>query len=520
MKKKIMKEIYFVLLAFIWMFLSPASVSASSIPESGSLTIHKYVWNEGMDAGVTNTGNEWEGLPSDAVPVEGAQFTIWQVDTSGDYRPESASDARGHLLNDTMQNALTDGEGKAIFSSLTRGLYYIKETAGSEQPDNQFSSQPFLAEVPMTNPKGDGWITDVHVYLKTPSLMIDKFVGGAGDEDYNFNDLNAAKNRPVALQEKFGWSILSSIPSNIGETSNESYVVTDDMTENFAYNAGSVKIYSVPTMDTPSQSGFMLSEGGDYTLVFDSTENKLTVRLTSQGMGKINERYKDSTINDRFLLIKFDCTLTSLAPMGVNLYNGAEVSYSKEPNGSARTRSVDTVSGTVAATSKVVIEPEVHSGQVGIKKVDSDNHAKTLEGAVFGIALSKEDAKNGRFIATGTTDRNGLLDLEGLSYGAPGNGSKENSSNTTFWLMETTAPEGYEPLEEPVEVKFQYQEDKSSSEYYFAIVTVYNEASAIGGGKKPGPVQTGDTAPLAALGALMLFSLTAGIYIWRKKKAD
>lgn len=516
MKKKIMKEIGFILLAFIWMFLSPASVQASSIPESGSLTIHKYVWNEGMDAGHSNAGNEWEALPSGAVPVEGTQFTIWQVDTSGNYRPESAADARGHLLTDTMQSVLTDEEGKAVFPSLTRGLYYIEETGASEQAENLFPSQPFLAEVPMTDPTGEGWITDVHVYLKTPSMMIDKFVGGAGDEDYNFTDLDAAKNRPVALSEKFGWSILSSIPSNLGKTSNESYVVTDDLSEDFAYNAGSVKVYSIPTMDTSCKSGLLLIEGDDYTLVFDSAENKVTVSLTAQGMSKINERYQDSAINDRYLIIKFDCTLTSQAAMGVDLYSGAEVAYSKDPNGLVRTRSVNTVT----ATSKVALEPEVHSGQVGIKKVDSNNHTKTLEGAVFGIALSKEDAQNGRFIATGTTDKDGLLDLEGLSYGAPGDNSKENSSNTTYWLMETTAPEGYELLKEPVEVKFQFQEDESNGENYFAMVTVYNEASAIGGGKKPGPVQTGDTAPLAALGALMLFSMTAGIYIWRKKKAD
>jgi len=427
MKKKILKP--FGLLLLIGMILT-ISFPALASGNPYSLTIHS------------------------AVPLKGIEFTVWQVDTSNNYRPAAASDASGHLLVGSAQTGTTDSNGEIVFSSLPAGIYYVEES-GSTGLKDYIPGEAFLVSVPMEDPEGNSEIGNVHVYPKNQQLQIDKFVGEAKDADYDSSDWESSKYLPVAAGTSFGWSILSSIPTGIGSTEQEEYIVTDVLNGNFKYVRGSVKAYAVPTADTPCKKGTPLSENSDYTLTFDERTNTLEVALTSSGMAGLS-------VDDRFLLIKFDCQLKDSAPQGVQIFNGATVKYT-------RTNTADSM------TSEVAEEPAVHTGQIGITKADADDKGKTIADAEFGIALSKEAALSGSFIATGTTDEAGYLVFKGLSYGRAGDRPMENTGNTTYWLVETKSPEGYTKLEEPIEVEFNYQQDKATGEYYLAQVMVYNK---------------------------------------------
>lgn len=488
-EKNISYRLPLLLLAALFLVSVPIGTKASAMPDSGTLTIHKYSLNNMDDAGIPNNGNE-ASVPSGAVPLAGVGFTVWQVDPSVESAVTSVADAQQYILEDTKQSGGTDANGKVVFT-LERGLYYVLET-GNGGNQEVVLSEPFLVSVPMVNPEGNGWITNVHAYPKNQVLAIDKFVGDSGDADYDFTDYNASKYKSVAMYEAFGWSILSSIPANLGTTDSETYTVTDKLESCFDYVQGSLKAYAVPAMNTPVRSAYRLSEGSDYTIVFNSAANTLSLKLTASGNAFLGNRYRSS--QDRFLLIKYDCELNSTASHGVGIHNEAGVEYTRsagsmsaynESSTGVRAVNLSTGGDTVGtmnlsagissntASSKVTVEPAVHTGKIGITKLEKGTD-KALAGAKFGLAVNESDAKLGNYIATGTTDKNGTLTFIGLSYGTPGDSPSENTGDTTYWIVETEAPDGYKLVDDPVEVTFHYQKSTDTGEYYFSRLVVYN----------------------------------------------
>ena len=504
MKNRINKalKMLLIVLTVLLQLSAPAIEVGATMPDFGTLTIHVYFLEDMDEAGLPYVGEETTEIPENAIPLVGIEFTVWQVDPAVADNMSSASEAGKYLLEATKQTGTTASAGTVSFS-LERGVYYVAAT-GNQGSGSSISCDPFLVSVPMQNPGGSGWLTDVHVYPKNQPLSIEKFVGDAGDADYDFTNYEASKYKPVAMDTPFGWSILSSLPASLGMTDGATYTVTDKLQSCFDYVVGSMKVYAVPEMVTPVSEAWKLSEGSDYVLTFDEGTNTLKAALTSTGMTRLRSRYKDN--RDRYLLIKFDCTLNTMAFHGVRLYNGASVEYTRSTHADS------------TATSVVGVEPAVHTGQIGITKLKSGTK-KVLAGAEFGLAESKADAKAGNFIATGTTDKNGRLTFTGLRYGLPGDSPSENSDQTTYWIAETKAPEGYKRVKDPVEVTFNHQQNADTGEYYFARISVYNvsvgtkesEDDTDGPDDKGRPVnpgvKTGDASPLYMFAAVMLLSL-------------
>ncbi|MGL6199067.1 MAG: SpaH/EbpB family LPXTG-anchored major pilin [Lachnospiraceae bacterium] len=560
-------KLLLLILAVLWASMPAMTLEASDSPDrpdSGTLTIHDYVLEDMEDVGAPGDGNETTNLPADAKPLAGVEFTVWQVDPDEASNVTSASEAWQYVRSDTKKTGATDEDGKLTFN-LSKGLYYVAET-GNNGTDKVVFCDPFLVSVPMEDSSGSGWITDVHVYPKNQSLVIDKFVGEDGDADYDFTDYDASKYKPVAMNTPFGFSILSSLPANLGTADSESYIVTDALKSYFDYVVGTLKVYAAPTKETPAASAYLLTEGSDYTSNFNEETNTLTVELTASGIARLGNRYTEN--QDRYLLIKYDCQLNDTADCGVRLYGGAEVVYKRNLSDNASAynsantgislMSLSSCSGTSTASeksttsetnttrsnllttaaagtsseayAKVAVEAAVHTGQVGITKL-ADGTDQLLEGAKFGIAATKADAEAGNFLDTGTTDENGLLSFPGLLYGAPGDSPSENTGNTTYWIVETEAPDGYKLVEEPVEVTFHYQQNQEDEEYYFAELGVYNvlndsnNISETQTGTKTGTnqtgsfVKTGDTSTLYLFLGILLLSLAVIVIVYRKKKA-
>lgn len=185
-------------------------MTAATIDTSlkGSLTIHKYYFtNSQPDTLKEGTGEAGEEIPSEATPLEGAEFSIWRVaDIDGNVTIEGKTNQKfevvGNTTDVTRARALvgdktadaiqtTNEKGIAVFGKnnetnpLELGYYYVKET---KTPAN-ISSTPaeFVVSVPMTDKKPDGgtkWIYDVTVYPKNvkteAGVTIDK-VNAAGD---------------------------------------------------------------------------------------------------------------------------------------------------------------------------------------------------------------------------------------------------------------------------------------------------------------------------------------------------
>lgn len=189
-------------------------VSTIDYTKKGSLTLYKYYFtNSQPDTLKEGTGEAGEGIPSEATPLEGAEFSIWRVaDIDGNVTIEGKTDQKFEVVGNTSDvtrartlvektadaiqttdpDAIqtTDSHGKVVFGKdktkpLELGYYYVKET---KTPAN-ISSTPaeFVVSVPMTDKKPDGgtkWIYDVTVYpknVKTEAGVTINKVNAAGD---------------------------------------------------------------------------------------------------------------------------------------------------------------------------------------------------------------------------------------------------------------------------------------------------------------------------------------------------
>lgn len=490
-----------VLAAVLFMTAIPVTAHAAPMPSSGTLTIH-------ADAG--------------------AEFSVWQVDPAHAGSVSTAAEARDYLVDATKQT-VTTGTGTAVMLTLAGALYYVEDTGSGRY-------QSFLAHVPYEDSSGV-WQTDVSAYPKdrqAETFVIDQFVGEPGDTDYDFASYNVSKEKPVAVGELFGVTTLASIPQNIGSTSGESYKLTGSLDSHYEYPGGSLKVYTVPDMKTPVASANLLSDAY-YSLTYDPvTGVPISVVINNAGISQLSARVR---AGDQYLMVKFDCRLIKTAPAGVSLYGGATVEYAQNAqSASARSgsggsglallsASVNTASATAsalplantnaAASAQVTDQPAVHTGKIGITKL-ADGTDKPLSGAEFGIAATKADAQAENFIATGTTGTDGELVFKGLKYGLPGDLPNENTGNTTFWLAEIKAPDGYKIMKDPVEITFNYQQDEDGR-YYFARVTVYNAASDASGDTG---LKTGDSSNIYIYLGLMALSAAGitGLALYMKKK--
>lgn len=161
-------------------FAAGPSAKMPTIDESksGTVTIHKYT--KGTDEGTKGTGKVETSLPTGAVPLKGAGFTLYQVvDKDGmenyynadpkdlpavdDYVDEAGSIKDG-FVKKTIAEKKTDANGTATFPNLDLGFYVVIETT---VPDAvTIPMKPFLLSVPMTTTDGSDWLYDIHVYPK------------------------------------------------------------------------------------------------------------------------------------------------------------------------------------------------------------------------------------------------------------------------------------------------------------------------------------------------------------------
>lgn len=168
----------------------------------GSITIHKYEWNETNRGPATGEPEDENHLPSKTTddktetptPLAGATFTVYQVKNEEDlkkyydgkdvdwptswedYAEKDATTGGYKLKSDVtatvtkVDSKTTDTSGVVKFEKLPLGLYLVLET---ETPDSvKTACVPFFVSVPMTKVSDDAnggltdWLYDVHVFPK------------------------------------------------------------------------------------------------------------------------------------------------------------------------------------------------------------------------------------------------------------------------------------------------------------------------------------------------------------------
>lgn len=158
---------------------STTTLATIDTTKTGSITIHKYEYNEsGGEAGTGET-TDVNKVPRDAKALEGAGFTIYKVADIDDLakyynaNPESLPSVDDYLTDgeinaskvlETKSEVKTDNAGIAKFDNLALGFYVVVETTTPDKVTTPV--KPFIVSVPMTTKDGDNWLYDVHVYPK------------------------------------------------------------------------------------------------------------------------------------------------------------------------------------------------------------------------------------------------------------------------------------------------------------------------------------------------------------------
>lgn len=446
MKSKLIKRSsLFLAIALLVVAVVPFMAGAAYapvMPEEGTLVIHKYKITDPSEIIGPGNGVKIEDGSLDAyTPLENITFeATWVNPKTDNSYPETAASVTDSDLDTTKNySATTDSDGIATMADLPAGVYLVKETVSI----GQAPISPFLVQVPMTNPTGDGWMEEVHVYPKNQTMVPSKKADGV-----QFDPLDPANAQDVT------WTINVPIPSYTDET--EVFRIKDVIDNLLVLDTEEeVAITTVASREDEGTGTVIPSQY--YTLTRE--DNTLIIEFTKEGIAYLGTQY---AANEPYVRVVFKTALTDEA-LGKVIGNDVTFDFGNED---------DYTTSTIPENEK----PEIYTGAIKINKTKQDGTA--LEGAVFKVATSLENAKAGIYCQdlekndiVATTDENGVAVLRGISYGSDGNkpGDVDAHGDTKFYLVEVTAPTGYNLLHDPVEVGFNYElaEENGAMVNYF-----------------------------------------------------
>nr|WP_195969104.1 SpaH/EbpB family LPXTG-anchored major pilin [Cellulomonas hominis] len=445
--------------------------------ESASLTIHKYE-QPTTATGLPNDGRELDpSVLAGLTALPGVEFTAKQVpgiDLTTNAGWEAAADmtsaeAAAAVASVTGVSGTTAADGTLTFSGLPLGLYYVAETY---VPMGVTAAAPFLVTLPLTDPVDNAsWMYDVHVYPKNSTTHTDKTIQ---DED------------AVAVGDDVLWQITSTIP--VGGT--DGFKMVDLLDARLTYKSVAVRIGATT-----------LTEGTHYTVTTPDVggRTQVSVQLTAAGLAIANDNLGQAIV--------FDLTTTVVGTGEIaneaDIYNNQTDIDNEDPS--------DTTGGCEPGDEdcEPTDPPVTKFGELTISKVDATNSATLLAGAVFQVYTSESDALSGtnpvtiNGVSSWTSGADGKVSISGLRYSNWENGAELPAADWQhYWLVETTAPAGYELLAAPV------QFDVTSNDATVIDLTVENvEADAgftlpLTGGSGIALLMIGGTALI--VGAIMI----------------
>jgi fimbrial isopeptide formation D2 family protein/LPXTG-motif cell wall-anchored protein len=398
-------------------------------------------------------------IPNLTAPLYGADIFPYDGEYSVDLEEMIMTDGEGQefdIVAADTPSVETDDEGIAVAEDLPLGFYLVVE-----QPDERVSSPaaPFVVAVPMTDPEGDGWITDVHVYPKNDDIGIDK----TPSQTSNF------------IGDTVTWTIEADVPADI-----EDYVqfdITDLLDDALTFVPDSVEVFAMTSKTDANPVEIPETADGELTNWEDTLEEDeatgqmlLTVALDQDGAMTI---LGDTDENDyKVVRVTFDTIVNegALDKIDYTIPNKPILKFTNA-QGEEKDREGD--------------EPEVHTAAIVIDKTDA-NTDELLVGAVFQIASSEANALAGDFLKldddgnvideneegyddanewteTTAVDPNdatrAIAVFEGLKDYT---GEDDDKVYRSYWLVEVDAPEGYNLLDDAVQVTFTSADNKAA----------------------------------------------------------
>lgn len=519
------KKLLAMLTGMVMAFMGLAGVGAASAnselipgasqPTTANLTIHKYL---GATTGLKHDGTELDATElaklTTQKPLAGVNFKLYKVegvDVSTNDGLKLAQEIGAVPLKDDVvtkgikvgettyklaanptKSEATDTNGEAKFTSVDRGLYVVVEdlagsgtikAAGKEVKKEKITPiAPFAVTLPMTNPDGKAWNSDVHVYPKNQENELDKKVQDKG--------VTTEKPGSTTGMDEFKYVLTT---TSTGADANGDgkmdaadlgnlYQIVDQLPANVEYVKTTAKIADKDTKD------------------FDATAdgNKITVAFKGTGL--------DTIAGGAKIEVTLHVKLKSVPADGLTKNTGQLY-----PNKWAKDNG------------KPVNSPEVVTkhGDIVIKKVNSAG--ETLAGAIFSVHLDTSDKKDcssyGPTIKTSNeTKADGLAKISDLQMTDWIDGvAVAEADQVPYCLVEEQAPAGYQIL--PQAIKFSLTKPGTVTDLSAAAKAKAGNALDITNHKNPGLPLTGAQGILL-LSALGLILVSIGVVLTVKRRKD
>lgn len=514
------KKLLAVLTGMVMAFMGLAGVGAASAvdqqPEKASLTVHKYL---GATTNLKHDGTAIEAGELPKTPLAGVNFKLYKVEgvdvSTNDGLKLAQQIGATPLTDDVVKNGIsvggttyklaanpttktTDTNGEAEFAGVERGLYVVVEDLegstkimnGSEEVVKEKITPiaPFAVTLPMTNPDGKAWNSDVHVYPKNQENTLDKKV-----KDKNVTTLNQGAKAPA---DEFTY-ILST--KSTGADANGDgemnaadlggvYKIVDQLPANVEYVETTAKIAGADTEDFDATTK---SEG-------DPARTTVTVAFKGAGLDTIAAGTDiEVTLHVKLKSVPADGLTKNTGQLFPNKYS--------EANG------------------KPITSPEVETrhGDIVIKKVNSAG--ETLAGAIFSVHLdtsaNKDCSSYGPTIKTSNeTGEDGLAKISDLQMTDWIDGEAVAADKQVpYCLVEEQAPAGYQIL--PKAIKFSLTKPGTVTDLSAAAKAKAGNALDITNHKNLGLPLTGAQGILL-VSVLGLILVSVGVVLTVKRRQD
>lgn len=485
MRKK-RSRIIALLILLATTFMGALSTYAAA-PDTGNLHIHKY-WVDKENphpTGKENNGEEQFDISNP--PVSGVGFDVFKVEALELIDGNSATDEEkeAHAVpnggtgwtskkNDSGKLEVSNGgktytyslgsnlngssmvtniSGELEFQALAKGYYYVEENLSSGTPQVNGENveiaskvKPFVVAVPMTAPDGESWLEDVHVYPKNEGLNPEK----------------ASEIPSVNVGDEVTWSITADIPTDFSDYT--AFSAIDELDEKVNFVTGSVEVYGTEA-DGKTKVLEGLSDPEDYKVTHTpadpSNAEKVVIALTENGINKFAD-------NEDVVKIRIDLETTVNSKINDvennTVENKAEFHYKNSTTSDGKTDT--SVAG-------------INTGKVSIKKTNQDggNLAtakfklyymegsdkyyihKNTAGEIKGIKEG-ENVPTGYSLYEAVSGDDGVALFSGLKTHKSYDVSGVPTDPITYYIEETKAPDGYNLLQDPVQVSFADENDK------------------------------------------------------------
>ena len=326
---------------------TPPATTANPVwtQDYGSITIHKYEWNETSRGPATGEVGDANSLPSKPngdktetpTPLAGATFAVYQVKnknelkdyydgkavtwptrwedyakfdtTTGAYKLKGGAEATLFASKKTDTSGIVQF-GKTGEEALPLGLYLVLET---ETPDSvKTACEPFFVSVPMTKVSTDttggltDWLYDVHVFPKNSTAYGQANLQKIGKQSGNNTEVTTMQGYKFKLYKKNDdgtWTWIERKPANgvdnagdLLDAANNTGVLTTGEDGKISVSGLTKGVYAFVETEVNASDGYILDSGIAY--VFKISDNGEMVAAAEADV--VNEKYPENATSFNF----------------------------------------------------------------------------------------------------------------------------------------------------------------------------------------------------------------------------